>query len=469
MNRGFRQYFKESFKKSFKLLNNTTNYFKYLLFVIIDLFANVFYFLKPVTDMASIRMTKNIIDGKDVCISNSIITSDKPKSYWNYLLVTFIKAFIFVGIFVIIAALVGVSIYFGNIIGWLIGGSDQITLMIIFAVPATIVLVVFLFIWPYKHISTAYLVDTYPNLNASKQLFSSFESLKRTGKKTLFVNDLVHVLLLFLCYVPLIIILVIFIIFNSNFGYVMQMISILLMVILGFYLIPRILLSHKIVKVLLFEDIVLDDRTLTQKLTGINMDKFASSAKNPLEKRLLSVFDDEEQLNLEAKLFSTIPSIKVLEEKVEEKSIICDEEKVEIKPEIHDEEKVEEKPVIHDEEKVEEKPVIHDEEKTLEVKEEVVVSQIEPVVLESPEVSAERNVLEEKDDESPIVDNTDFINAENPIEKSVKISKVKKVRSVKAEKTKKEKAIGVTKTKLDEDMDDVFEELDEIYLDSDGE
>ena len=47
MNRGFRQYFKESFKKSFKLLNNTTNYFKYLLFVIIDLFANVFYFLKP--------------------------------------------------------------------------------------------------------------------------------------------------------------------------------------------------------------------------------------------------------------------------------------------------------------------------------------------------------------------------------------------------------------------------------------
>ena len=93
MNRGFRQYFRESFKKSFKVLNKTNNYFKYLLFMFVNFLASIFYFVKPVTDMASIRMTKNIIEEKEICISSAILTGDKPKSYWNYLLISFIKAF----------------------------------------------------------------------------------------------------------------------------------------------------------------------------------------------------------------------------------------------------------------------------------------------------------------------------------------------------------------------------------------
>lgn len=308
MNRGFKQYFKESYKKSRKTLKNINNYLRYLLFIFMDFAATFCIFVKPITKVATVKMAKNVNDGKNVCISSSVVTTDNPKAYWNYVLVACLKMLIWFGIGAIIIIIGALLFLFGISITSLLGGSDSLVLPIVLAVPAIVILIAFLFARPYLSVSTAYLVDTYSKTNASKQLYSSFESMKKSGKKTLFANDLVHAGLILLFLLPSLIIMIIAI--TSGSGLIA--LAILLVILSALYFVPRLLLSRQLIIVSLYDDIVLDDRTLTQKFIGIDADKFSNTTQ-PIGKRLLNVFESEDEINLEAKLFQEIPAAKVIE------------------------------------------------------------------------------------------------------------------------------------------------------------
>lgn len=417
MNKGFKQYFKESYKKSFKLLNKTNNYFKYLLFVIMNCFASFLCILKPVTDMASVRMAKNIREGKDVCISNSIITSDRPKSYWNYILILGVKVLIFAAIFAIILVSGGLLALLGIALASLFGDADSLVLAIVFAAPAIILLIVFIFAVPYLSVPTAYMVDTYPTTNASRQIYSSFESLKRGGKKTLFVNDLVHYALILAYELPLLIIFLVLALTDVSLG--LMLVVLLLALLVALYTVPRILLSRQLVKVALLEDIVLDERTLNQKFIGIDIDKI-SVADAPIEKRLLNVFENESSLNLEARLFTTIPNAKTEKENV-------------LKQAVKNLDETELEPIQYElfAKKEENKPVEKEQELTAPVEQTVAV-EADPVELEADPIELE----EER--ETDLASNVKPVEVENaPIDDGL-------------------------------ELDDIFEELDDIFLDSEG-
>ena len=416
MNKGFKKYFRESYKKSFKSLKKTSNYFKYLIFTIMNYMSVFLLPLKPVTSVASIRMAKNIKEGKDVCISNTMVVAEKPKSYWNYLLISGLKALIFGSIGLALLLVGGLLVLLGYTLTALVD-ADSFVLAIVLAVPAIVALIVFLFAMPYLSVSTAYLIDTYPNVSASKDLYSSFESLKRGGKKTLFVNDLVHALLMLVSILPLAIVLIVCIVLEAGLGITLLVVLLMLLGIL--YLYPRFILSNQLVKISILDDIVLDDTTLKQKFVGIDFDKFDPKASS-LEKRLLNIFDSEKNLNLEAKLFKEIPSVKT--EGDANLSKVSDTELPDIDFDAFKKENKTTKVVEPVEEVLveEEKPVeTHVEEKEVLVEEEKIAEEVKPIeTLVKEDLSFEVSSNKESDDN---------------------------------------------------EMDEIFMESDEIFLDSEGE
>ena len=323
MNRGFKQYFKESFKSSFEDLKRFSNFLKYLLFMVVNFFATLCIFVKPITDMGSVRMTKQLRDGKDVVISATITTADKPRSYWTYMLVTLMQVFIKLGIFVLILLLIGFSALFGYMGMLMVGDTGYTILLIIFIIPSIILMAAFLLGIKYFMVSPAYLVDTYPNLDGAKVLYSSLESLKKTGKRTLIANDLVHYGICLVALLPLAILALIFSAFDADFTTGLAMLFILLDVVVLVSLLPVLHLSHSKVKLALFDDIALDDKTATQNIVHLQIDKFNREKTTPLNKKLLDLFEDEGQAALEAKLFTEAPKeVETLEEDILEEDVL---------------------------------------------------------------------------------------------------------------------------------------------------
>ena len=459
MNRGFKQYFKESFKSSFKDLKKFSNYIRYLLFMLVDFFASLIYLLKPVTDMALIRMTKNLRNKKDIVISNTISTGTKPKSYWTYLMVECLKALIIFGIILLFAALIGLLVLLGYSVMWIIGDADYVFLMLVFSAPAIIGLCIFLCAIRYLTVPTGYLVDSYPNFESSQVLYSSIESVKRCGKKVLFVNDLVHALIFVALLLPITILIAITGSMGTNLGVGLQMLFIFALLVEVLWILPPITLSARKVRVALFDDIVLDDKTVVQKLTRVQMDKFDTSSKTPMKKRLLSAFESDEQMNLEAKLFREIPVVKVKSVQVEKQpesvlKPIVSQSVVEEIPTKHKvivvETPVEETLVVKEEPVVvEEKPVVLEEEIITEEVLETTTFEEKPVVVEETPVVLEEETLTEEVLETPILEEQDLEEskeiADEVVKNEIPVKKTAKKTTTKLTTTKALSKVAATK------------------------
>lgn len=309
MNKGFKKYFKQSYKASIKALKKKDNYFRYLLFMMIDSIANIIFFIKPITNIAKIKLVKNIKIEKRIVLSKTIEVMDEPKSYWTSVITILMKGLLFVGIVGIHLIVISVLVLFGGLVQTIIKDSDYVYLAAIFAVPAMIALMIFIIVSKYLTIPTAYIVDTNPNLGASKVLYTSIASLKETGKRTMFVNDLVHGLIYLGLTLPYIIVGVIAYLLPQN---VMQIIIVFLALaysVMALFFIPVLSLSHQMVLVSLFDDIVIDKYSINQRISGVRMIEFNKKAQMPIEDRLKAVFDDEEELQRESSLYKKTPSL----------------------------------------------------------------------------------------------------------------------------------------------------------------
>ena len=193
----------------------------------------------------------------------------------------------------------GVLLGVPGFLGYLVG---------VFALPAVVALLIFILRAKYLTVSTAYIVDTNPELGASKVLYASIASLKETGKKTLFLNDLIHGLIL--VFITAIYTLVAYAVSFLPDRIVLPLTVFVVFAYLALILFfgPVLSLSHKMVKVSLFDDIVIDRYALKQRISGIRMIEFNKKAQMPIEQRLAAVFDDEDELTLEAKLFRKVLS-----------------------------------------------------------------------------------------------------------------------------------------------------------------
>ena len=317
MNRGFKKYFKESYKASYKALRKKDNYFRYLLFLFIEFLSTIFIFFKPIIDIAKVRLIKGLKLEKRIILSKTIEAMDNPKSYWTSILATTMKVFIFIGIVLIHVIVIGVLLLFGGLVYSIIGDSDYQFISFVFMLPAVVALVLFIIVSRYLTVDTAYIVDTNPSLGASKVLYASIASLKETGKKTLFVNDLVHTLIFVGMTLVYGVVLFLTSFLPTRIEVPVQMLVLIAYLLMALFFLPLLNLSHKMVKVSLFEDIVIDKYSVNQRISGIRMIEFNKKAQMPINDRLKAVFDNEDDLEAEANLFKPIMS---KEEKLNKKN-----------------------------------------------------------------------------------------------------------------------------------------------------
>ena len=351
MNRGFKTYYKEGLLKSYKTFKKKGNYFRYYIYWLASLLGKILPFAAPVFLLSDVRIARYAKTHEDISVSRSFEATDERESTRTMLWTSIIIGLLFISGIILIAVFAFLLLLLGSAIS---AEADNNLIQIIFVIPAAIVLLIYLVAFPLLMAPTSYIVDTNSKIGVSNVLFNSIDSMKRTGKWTYTLINIVSV-------IPGLLILIIgFIVFvfllnMSDLGYIIG--SILLFGFMAGFLTvgPLFGFAGRIATVLLFEDIVLDDYNRTKNISGINVQKvkYAQLNKNDksqmLEKQLVGLFD-----NSDVETANVVQ--EVAEEQVEEVTQEVAEEQVEEVTQEVSEEQVEEATQEVAEEQAEEEP-----------------------------------------------------------------------------------------------------------------
>lgn len=313
MNRGFKKYYKEGYNNAKEALRKKGNLCRYYLYVFVSLLSYLFIFVKPVIDMAGVRLLKMIRADKEIAVSKAISSSDNAKSYWTCLLAYIIKGLMILAIILVIG-LIGFALAgFGYAIYSASAFSDELYyLPIIHMIPAIVILAIFIIALPILTVPISYIADTNPNMGASKVLFLSVDSLKKTGKGTLFLSYLIEGLIkLIFILIPLGFYAYLYNNLLSEPAEVMGiMIGVAILVtivdaIVYVLFITKFIVGLKLSRILLFEDLVLDNFNGAKRLTGIEFKEEKSEYKSKLER----LFDHTDSSHKDASLLSQLREI----------------------------------------------------------------------------------------------------------------------------------------------------------------
>lgn len=313
MNRGFKKYYNEGYNNAKEALKKKGNLCRYYLYVFVSLLSYLFIFAKPVIDMAGVRLLKMIRADKEIAVSKAISSSDNAKSYWTSMLAYVIKGLMILAIILVIAILGFALAGFGYAIYSASAFSDELYyLPIIFMIPAVVILAIFIIALPILTVPISYIADTNPNMGASKVLFLSVDSLKKTGKGTLFLSYLIEGL------IKLIFILIPFgfyaYLYNNLLSEPAEVMGIMIGVailvtivdaIVYVLFITKFIVGLKLSRILLFEDLVLDNFNGAKRLTGIEFKEEKSEYKSKLER----LFDHTDGSHKDASLLSQLREI----------------------------------------------------------------------------------------------------------------------------------------------------------------
>lgn len=313
MNRGFKKYYNEGYNNAKEALKKKGNLCRYYLYVFVSLLSYLFIFAKPVIDMAGVRLLKMIRADKEIAVSKAVSSSDNAKSYWTSMLAYVIKGLMILAIILVIAIIGFALAGFGYAIYSASAFSDELYyLPIIFMIPAVVILAIFIIALPMLTVPISYIADTNPNMGASKVLFLSVDSLKKTGKGTLFLSYLIEGL------IKLIFILIPFgfyaYLYNNLLSEPAEVMGIMIGVailvtiaaaIVYVLFITKFIVGLKLSRILLFEDLVLDNFNGAKRLTGIEFKEEKPEYKSKLER----LFDHTEGSHKDASLLSQLREI----------------------------------------------------------------------------------------------------------------------------------------------------------------
>lgn len=484
MNRGFKIYYKEGYNASKEALKKKGNLCRYYLYVLVNLLSCLMIFIKPVVDMAGIRLLKMIRSDKDIAVSKSISGSDNSKSYWTCLLAYLIKGLMILAIILAIGLLGLALAGFGYAIYSASAFSKELyNLPIIFMVPAIAILVIFLLALPMLTAPISYIVDTNPNMGASKVLFCSIDALKKDGKRTLLISYLLEVLIKILF---LVIPIGLLAYLNSNLlsepaEVVGLMIGITILVIIAeiivyILFVTKFVLALKLSRVLLYEDLVLDNFNGTKRLTGIEFKEEKPEYKSKLER----LFDNTEGSSKDFNILNElreINSTRVLEDNTIPE--LSEEERLVInaipESDLSDMQKEREELEIQIEEAsvIEAKEISQEEiEEIVEpVAEEIIEEQQEEIEAEAEEPIAQDELMDDayeasKEDEIIIeeIEAKAVLESVNPVDEAIENELTEDVEEIieeRQELTEEELELlnAIPSTEYDDDMKELMDEL----------
>lgn len=310
MNRGFKTYYKEGYKASKETLKKKGNLLRYNLFIIMSFLTYLVIIFKPVMDMAKTRLLKLVRNDKEITISKAIQASDNAKSFWTCLIGQVVKGLMIASVILAIILvscllfLLGIAIYTAASLA-----EELKILPFIFAAPGAILIIIILCFIPIATAPIGYVVDTNPNMGVSKVLFASVDALKKDGKRTIFVSylleSLIKIVFILIPVIPAIVFSQLSVDITEAALLITLLIVILIVDIVVYILVmSKFMLAFKVSRLLLLEDLVLDNFNGTKRLTGIEFKVDNKNTKNKLEmlfdstnNRNISVLSDLREIN----------------------------------------------------------------------------------------------------------------------------------------------------------------------------
>lgn len=263
MNKGFIAYYKEGYKAAKNTFKNNGNLLKYYAYVLMSLLSNLLIFTKPITDIMGFRLLKMIKNDENINLLEATELTDNRKIYWTYLVAKSIKALMYIGIILTIA-LAGGLLYLLGLSLYAISGL--FIPPIVFVISLAIVLAIFIIVILLTSVPVGCVVENNDSIGASKVASYSVNTLKKSGKLTWIIAYILEYLIK-----------IVFIAILASLAGAMNsmlrveeftnvgpffLIALLLSIsVILIYLLfcNKVVVALKLIRVMLYEDIVLDD------------------------------------------------------------------------------------------------------------------------------------------------------------------------------------------------------------------
>ena len=334
MNRGVIAYIREGNRCAKNTFKNFRNVLKFYFLEIVSFFGSLFVYPIPMMTLARVRVARLAERDEDIQIFKSFEKTDSSKHFWTLFAYYFMISILFLAGIVFITLLAGL---FGAI-GYLLGGASEVGLIlaIIFAAPFGIILLIYLLVFPFMFQPATYLYDCNTNLGLSGMFYNSIDAMRKTGKWTIFMMNLIYSIrhLLWLVLIGGAGALV-FGFYDQPAIRVPSAIALLVFIVLYFFRAARLLLGRRIARVCLFNDIC-----STEKYVSLEQSTEENTPKNiyGVSKRTLRAAKKEQLL---LGLFTNGPKLKDPEgvdqsrlpnEVDDEKELVVEEEEVLAQP-----------------------------------------------------------------------------------------------------------------------------------------
>lgn len=322
MNRGLFTYLKESFKVSKVLFKrNKVNYFKFYLWIISSFIGKMLFISYPAFKLMDVKVATIANEKQKMDLLDAFEKSDNKDLFLKTLLGFFLKGVLLISgilIFLLIAGIMGGIAYVS---------SESVALTIALALPGVIFMFIYIIIFCLSFAPLGYVINKRDDLNLSKDFFVCAECMKKGGKKTLFGIDII-MLLLHVVYLG-IAFLASYLCLSSSSETLYVIGYVLIFIFFAFYLFlaAKLVLSSRIAKIKLFDDImnfdVSNEEKPEEEKEEVKDKKVKSKKKKIIETRskeeiLISLFNDKSLDEKEEEVVEEKEEDIELEEKPEE-------------------------------------------------------------------------------------------------------------------------------------------------------
>ncbi len=292
MNRGVIAYMREGNRCAKNTFKNFINNFKYYFLLLVIFFGALCPITLPFVTILSIRMARLAERDEDIQIFKSFERVDNAKTFWTILGYHFFLGVFFLAGLILIALLA--AIFAG--IGLIIGGIGTVGFIIggVLAFPLAIVLLVYLFIFPFMFQPAIYLYDCNPKLGLSGMFYNSVDAMRKTGKWTIFMMAFLYSLRHLLWLVLIAGSAVLMIVFkDKSVIRIISAVALLGFLTIYFFKFAKLTLAHQVSLVLLFNDIC-----SSEKYISLDQSKEENTPKNVygVSKRTLRAAKKEQLL-----------------------------------------------------------------------------------------------------------------------------------------------------------------------------
>ena len=186
MNRGFCYYYGRAVKKSAAAIYKNKGFFKYYIYLFMELLARFTIIFSAVFDISDIRFAK-YAHKENLNVTQSFTTIGRKGALGTMILAIILEALLFLAGILLICVFAAILGAIGYAVSFAVRSVDYQILVAAFAAPAAIALVAYTVIMPFLLSPTPYIIESKPDVTAGEVIALCMQTMKTRGKWTLFM------------------------------------------------------------------------------------------------------------------------------------------------------------------------------------------------------------------------------------------------------------------------------------------